>query len=114
MTVISKASKGIAAGPKLRRPLAAEVRGRIQAQTLINRLEAHALGKIDLSPTQVRALEVLLRKILPDLQSAELHHHDDTADMSEAELAGRLAATLAALPAELRALIIGDAMADAT
>lgn len=113
MTVISKASKGIAAGPKLRRPLAAEVRGKIQAQMLINRLEQHASGKLDMSPTQVRAVEVLLKKVLPDLQSAELHHHDETADMNEEQLAQRLAATLAALPAELRALVIGDALTDA-
>lgn len=113
MSAISKTKRGIPAGPKLRAPKAAEVRTKIQASVLINRLEQHAAGKIDMSPTQVRAAEVLLKKILPDLQSAELHHHDETADMSEEQLAQRLAATLAALPAELRALVIGDALTDA-
>lgn len=113
MTAISKTSRGIAAGPKLRRPKAAEVRTKIQAGVLITRLEQHAAGKIDMSPTQVRAAEVLLKKILPDLQSAELHHHDDTDSMSEEQLVQLLAATLAALPDELRALVIGDALADA-
>lgn len=109
MPVTSKASKGIAAGPKLRRPLADEVRGKIQASALINRLEAHAAGKCDLSPTQVRAIEVLLRKILPDLQSSELTIRDPLADLSDAELAARLSATLQALPAELRSQVIADA-----
>lgn len=113
MTAISKTSRGIPAGPKLRAPKAAEVRSKIQASVLITRLEKHAAGQIDMSPTQVRAAEVLLRKILPDLQSAELRHYDETESMTEDQLAQRLAATLAALPAELRALVIGDAMADA-
>jgi hypothetical protein len=48
------------------------VRDKIQASQLINRLEAHALGEVELSATQVRAIEVLLRKILPDLSSVEV------------------------------------------
>lgn len=96
----------MAAGPKLRRPLADEVRGKIQSIVLIQRLEAHAAGTVDLSPTQVRAIEVLLRKILPDLQSSELTITDPLADLSDAELAARLSATLQALPAELREQVI--------
>lgn len=75
---------------------------------LVRRLEQHAAGKLDLSPTQVRAVEVLLRKVLPDLQSSELHHHDETAHASEAELMQRLTAMLAALPPELRALVVSE------
>lgn len=102
----SKAALGLAAGPRLRGSRALETRARIQAAALVNRLQAHALGKIDLSPTQVRAIECLLRKVLPDLQAAEIHHHDDTQPATEAELVERLSATLAALPAELRARVI--------
>jgi hypothetical protein len=47
-------------------------RMKIQAATLINRLSDHAVGKVDLSSTQVRAIEVLLRKILPDLSDVRM------------------------------------------
>lgn len=46
-------------------------REKIQASMLLNRLRDHALGKCDMSPTQVRAAEVLLRKTLPDLSSVD-------------------------------------------
>ena len=36
---------------------------------LINRLTAHAAGEVELSATQVRAIEILLRKALPDLSN---------------------------------------------
>ena len=48
-----------------------ETRAKIQASQLVNRLKDHVLGKIDLTPSQVRAAEVLLRKCLPDLSSIE-------------------------------------------
>lgn len=38
---------------------------------LINRLIKHGLGEVDMSQTQVRAIEILLRKALPDLSSTE-------------------------------------------
>lgn len=38
---------------------------------LINRLQDHALGKVEMSATQVRAAEALIRKSLPDLKSVE-------------------------------------------
>lgn len=46
-------------------------RAKIQTSQLINRLTDHALGKIDLQPTQVKAIEVLLRKTLPDLSQID-------------------------------------------
>jgi hypothetical protein len=45
---------------------------KIQAAQLINRLQDHAAGKVDLSTTQVRAIEVLLRKTLPDLSDVRM------------------------------------------
>lgn len=42
-------------------------RSKIQTSQLVNRLQDHVNGKIELSPTQVRAAEVLIRKTLPDL-----------------------------------------------
>jgi hypothetical protein len=48
-----------------------EWRGRIKASMLVNRLSDHVEGKIELSPTQVRCAEILLRKVAPDLQAVE-------------------------------------------
>jgi hypothetical protein len=53
-----------------------DVRAKIQTSQLINRLTDHALGKVDLSPTQVRAIEILIRKTLPDLQALQ-HSGED-------------------------------------
>jgi hypothetical protein len=39
---------------------------------LVNRLQNHALGKCDMTRTQVTAVEILLRKCLPDLNRTEL------------------------------------------
>lgn len=102
----SKAALGLAAGPRLRGSRALETRARIQAAALVKRLQAHVLGELDMSPTQVRAAEVLLNKVLPNLQAAELHHFDETQHATEAELVERLRAMLAALPPELRALVL--------
>ena len=47
-------------------------RAKIQATQLINRLTKHALEDLELSTTQVRAIEILLKKVLPDLQAIEV------------------------------------------
>lgn len=49
-----------------------DTRKKIQAAQLINRLTGHAVGEVDLTPTQVRAIEILLRKILPDLSDVRM------------------------------------------
>ena len=36
--------------------------GRARLATLLKRLEAHALGEAELNPTQIRAIELLIRK----------------------------------------------------
>jgi len=45
---------------------------KIQAAQLINRLTNHANGEVELSATQVRSIEILLRKILPDLSDVKM------------------------------------------
>ena len=47
-------------------------RAKIQTSQLINRLISHVNGEVELSSTQVRAAEVLLKKTLPDLSAVEL------------------------------------------
>lgn len=50
-----------------------EVRLKIQASQLVNVLQNHALGKTkELSASRLKAIEILLRKTIPDLQSVEL------------------------------------------
>lgn len=48
------------------------VRQRIRVSQLLNRLNNHAAGKCEMSQTQVRAAEILLKKSLPDLSSVEM------------------------------------------
>jgi hypothetical protein len=49
-----------------------EARKKIQTTQLVNRLTNHAVGKVDMSATQVSAALGLLKKSLPDLQSVEM------------------------------------------
>lgn len=49
-----------------------DTRLKIKVAQLINRLTAHASGEVELSSTQVRAIEVLLRKALPDLSDVRV------------------------------------------
>lgn len=44
-------------------------RERIRVTQLINRLENHALGECGMEATQIKAIEILLRKALPDLSA---------------------------------------------
>lgn len=53
-----------------------EVRAKIQASQLINRLHEHAFGGIELTPAQVRSIEILLKKAVPDLSAVQLTGED--------------------------------------
>lgn len=60
------------AARKLKIHIQEDVKTRIQASQLINRLQGHALGKVNMADTQVRAALGLLRKVLPDVASTEI------------------------------------------
>ena len=51
-----------------------EIRTKIQTSQLINVLQNHALGQdeSEMSATRMKAIELLLRKSLPDLSSMEV------------------------------------------
>lgn len=49
-----------------------EARSKIKSTQLVNRLQDHGLGKIDLTKTQVSAIGILLKKVIPDLQSVAI------------------------------------------
>lgn len=68
------------AARKLRKFHTEEIRAKIQASQLINRLTDHAFGKVELSATQVRSIEVLLKKSVPDLQSIDLNGAGDNGE----------------------------------
>jgi hypothetical protein len=49
-----------------------ETRLKIQVSQLLNRLQKHVLGEVEMSPTQIQAAQILLKKALPDLQAIDL------------------------------------------
>ena len=57
---------------RLRKTHQDEVRTKIQASQLINVLQNHALGKTEELPqSRIKAIEILLRKSVPDVSSIE-------------------------------------------
>lgn len=60
-----------------------EVREKIRVSSLINVLQDHALGKKgkeEIAPTRIKAIEILLKKRLPDLSATE-HTGPDGANL---------------------------------
>lgn len=60
-----------------------KVRDKIQADKLVDRLMRFALGQlgpqgetIKLEPSQVKAAQILLAKIMPDLTAADITNHE--------------------------------------
>ena len=55
-----------------------DVRKKIQVSQLLNVLQNHALGITeDLSPTRMKAIEILLRKSIPDMASVTISGDQD-------------------------------------
>jgi hypothetical protein len=55
-----------------------DVRKKIQVSQLLNVLQNHALGiSEDLSPTRMKAIEILLRKSMPDMASVTVSGDSD-------------------------------------
>ena len=50
----------------------ANTRAKIQAGLLIKNLSDHVFGKCEMKPTQIKAAEILLKKVLPDLQATTI------------------------------------------
>ena len=71
------------------------VRSKIQATQIINRLQNHIDGIIDLSSTQVRSAEILLNKSVPNLQSVT---HDVEQGSGLADILKDIAGTSSGLP----------------
>lgn len=57
---------------RLRKTHQEDVRLKIQVSQILNVLQNHALGTLtELAPTRLRAIEILLKKTLPDLVNLE-------------------------------------------
>lgn len=54
-----------------------EVRKKIQTSQLVNRLNKHVNGTVEMSATQLKAAEILLKKSLPDLSAITLSGDPD-------------------------------------
>lgn len=57
---------------RLRKTHQEDVRLKIKTSQLLNRLTNHAFGDEELSVSQIKAIEILLRKSLPDLSAMSL------------------------------------------
>jgi len=64
--------------------LSENTRERIKTSMLLNRLTDHILGKVELTATQVRGIEILLKKTLPDLASLQIDANVTTNSHEEA------------------------------
>jgi hypothetical protein len=85
-----------------------KVRAKIRTSMLINRLQGHVLGRIEMSKTQVQAAGMLLRKTLPDMiaQTVTMRPLEQMSD-------DELVLTLQTIRGYLVSQGIGDGMADA-
>ena len=53
-------------------------RERIKAAKLLDRLQAHALGKIEMKSSQIRAAKILLDRVLPSLRPDVITEESDS------------------------------------
>jgi len=51
-------------------------REKIQSSMLVDRLVKHAVGEIEMTATQIKAADILLKKVAPDLKAVE-HSGED-------------------------------------
>ncbi len=56
-----------------------ETRAKIKTSQLLNRLNDHVFSNTDISQTQMKAIEILLRKTLPDLSAVSIENGEDGA-----------------------------------
>ena len=76
---------------KKRITLSDEWRQKISASMICNRLISHIKGEIELTPTQIQAANILLRKVVPDLAAisvdhqGQIEHHHKVAEQLPAD-----------------------------
>jgi hypothetical protein len=55
-----------------------KIRSKIKTGVILDRVQKHILGEIEMSPTQMTAAQTLLRKVIPDLSAVEHSGSVDT------------------------------------
>ena len=50
---------------------------KIKVSMILNRLQDHVLSDSEMSATQIKAADILMRKVVPDLKSVELSSDPD-------------------------------------
>lgn len=65
------AQAGATVAARINRRHSDEIRAKIQASCLIHRLHQCAIGEIDLTPTQLNAINSLLDRSVPKLQTVQ-------------------------------------------
>ena len=74
------------ADPTVTRRQADNVRAAIQTKQIVNRLQDHVDGRVELTPAQVRSAGTLLAKVLPDMSQVTQINEDPTGGKTEREL----------------------------
>ena len=69
-----------------------DIRAKIQAAKLIDRIQQHVDGKLELSATQLKGAEILLRKSLADLTAVTISGEDGGPVQTTVEVILRAAA----------------------
>ena len=85
---------------KMTRRQSERARAAIQTSRLLQLLQKHALGLAEMSTSQIRAAEIILRKTLPDMKSLEV----------AAEVEQKVEYTKEELEAQLRAYGVDPAI----
>lgn len=65
---------------KITKRQAETARAAIKTTQLMKRLQSHAMGELELTATQIRAAEIVLKKTMPDLKSTE---HSGEVEMTQ-------------------------------
>lgn len=71
---------------------------KIKTSQLVNRLQNHIDGKIELQQTQIKAIEMLLARTMPTLSAVEQTTIEPDQKLSESDILGKITALLAAHP----------------
>lgn len=65
-----------------------QTRNRIQTSQLVNRLHQNAFGEIELTQGQIKSIDILLKKALPDLQAVTHNGNVDVKVVGEVVFRG--------------------------
>lgn len=69
----------------------------LRASALMTRLQAAALGTVEMTPTQIQAAKIVLAKILPDLSASKVEAEVVSRELTPEERRKRIAALAAKL-----------------